>query len=106
MMRREVLEFLAVLHGWAPGAKFQYHGPTHAKWFQIVNQGEKVYISMGDKDAPLLGIPVAEFDTLTDMLALAVKQACLTYHDIAAGDLLRFVQLRIAPHIKAVPGRT
>lgn len=105
LMRKELLEFIAVLHGWAPGAHFKNHGPTKVKWLKIENQNNKVYVSMADKDVPLLGIPISEVDTLADMLALAIRQACKTFHDIAPADLLRFIQQRVAPHIAPVEAR-
>jgi len=105
MMRKELLEFIAVLHGWAPGAHFKNHGPTKGKWLKIENQQNKLYMSMADKDVPLVGIPISEVDTLGDMLALAIRQASKTFHDIPPSDLLRFIQQRVAPYISPVEAR-
>lgn len=97
LMRKELLEILAVLMGWAPRAEFKFHGPTKGKWLKIENQDGKVYISMGDKDVPTMGVPITEQDALLDMVALTIEQARLAFHGIASADMLRYVQTRVAP---------
>lgn len=102
LMQAELLQLLAVLFGFAQGAKFQYHGPTKAKWLSAVNQGEKVYFSMGDKDVTTMGIPVGGADTLTALINLIFLQTSKTYAATTPSELRLFVRSRIADGIAPI----
>lgn len=101
LMRKELLQLLAVLYRMAPGAHFKNHGPTKAKWLKVENQPGKVYLSMGDKDVKTVGIPISEADVLADMTSIVLDGACKSFHGIEPQALLGFIRSSVAPDMRS-----
>ena len=104
LMRKELLQLIAVLFRMAPGAHFKNHGPTKVKWLKVENQQGKVYLSMGDKDVKTVGIPISEADVLADMAAIVLDGACKSFHGIEPQALLGFVRAAVAPDMRPGAG--
>lgn len=103
LMQKELLEVIAVLFEYAPGAEFANHGDTRVKSLTLQNQeGGRLYVKLSDKEKPMLVIPVTEKDMLAKFAGLAVAQALKVFPGHTDATLLSFVRQRVAPSIKPV----
>lgn len=100
LMPKELLQFLAVAYRFAPGVRFANHGPTKKKWLMIENQPGKMYVSMGDADTDIMGVPVTEPDVIAGMTSLVLNATREAFFGLCGTELLTLLKQVVAPDIK------
>lgn len=99
----EVPQLLAVLYGFAAGAQFSNHGPTKVKWMSLENQDKCIYMRAGDKDVPIMVLPVSSPHAIVQIANIAMLVARKRYGALTADDLRVLVKNQVAVRIKPVP---
>ena len=98
----EVPQLLAVLYGFATGAQFSNHGQSKVKWMSLENQDKCIYMRAGDKDVPILVIPVSSPNAILQIANIAMLVARKRYAALTADDIRALAKNQVAPRIKPV----
>ncbi len=98
----EVPQLLAVLYGFAPGAQFSNHGQSKVKWMSLENQEKSIYMRAGDKDVPILVIPVSSPNSIMQIANIAMLVARKRYRALTGDDIRLLVKNQVAQRTKPV----
>ena len=98
----EVPQLLAVLYGFAPSAQFSNHGQSKVKWMSLENQEKSIYMRAGDKDVPILVIPVSSPNSIMQIANIAILVARKRYHGLTTDDIRLLVKNQVAQRVKTV----
>lgn len=98
----EVPQLLAVLYGFAPNAQFSNHGQSKVKWMSLENQEKSIYMRAGDKDVPILVIPVSSPNSIMQIANIAMLVARKRYRALTGDDIRLLVKNQVAQRIKPV----
>jgi hypothetical protein len=98
----EVPQLLAVLYGFAPGAQFSNHGQSKVKWMSLENQEKSIYMRAGDKDVPILVIPVSSPNSIMQIANIAMLVARKRYSALTGDDIRLLVKNQVAQRTKPV----
>ena len=98
----EVPQLLAVLYGFAPGTQFSNHGQSRVKWMSLENQEKSIYMRAGDKDVPILVIPVSSPNSIMQIANIAMLVARKRYRALTGDDIRLLVKNQVAQRAKPV----
>ena len=91
-----------MLYGFAPGAQFSNHGQSKVKWMSLENQEKSIYMRAGDKDVPILVIPVSSPNSIMQIANIAMLVARKRYRALTGDDIRLLVKNQVAQRAKPV----
>ena len=98
----EVPQLLAVLYGFAPSAQFSNHGQSKVKWMSLENQDKSIFMRAGDKDVPILVIPVSSPSAIMQIANIATLVIRKRYAALTGDDIRLLVKNQVAQRTKPV----
>lgn len=100
LTRKELLIMAAVLLGMTGSCRFDNHGASKIKWFQMAMQDRGVlYLSMGDKGIKPMGVPVSEPDVKADLYVLTVSAIQRAYQVNDISMMIPFIRSQVASFV-------